>query len=50
MNLMVKKVIEFLEHFNYDQEKIFQLERYILNNYKSLDDDEFKKYNKDVLI
>jgi len=41
-----KKVIEFLEHFNYDQEKIFQLERYILNNYKSLDDDEFKNIIK----
>lgn len=37
-----KKVIEFLEYFNYDQEKIFELERYILSNYKSLNDEEFK--------
>ncbi|HOB15463.1 MAG TPA: hypothetical protein PLO45_03220 [Defluviitoga sp.] len=41
-----KSVINFLEYFNYDQERIFELERFILKNYKSLDDKEFENIIK----
>ncbi|PNR92561.1 hypothetical protein [Petrotoga sp. 9PWA.NaAc.5.4] len=38
-----KSVLKFLENFNYDEKKIFELEKYILLNFNRLDDSEFEK-------
>jgi len=37
-----EKVISFMERLNFDKEKIFGLERYILNNFDKLDDKGFE--------
>jgi len=37
-----ESVISFMERLNFDKEKIFDIERYVLNNFDSLDDKSFE--------